>query len=251
MSVAPDPQALAYPPFALLDFASLFIDFDGTLVDVADQPDAVVVDDALDALLADLARRHGNRIALVSGRSIAQLDGFIGPLAHIIALFGSHGSEYRWNGNAAHPIRPASLDQVEHQMRHAAAAVPGAIVEPKSYGVALHYRLAPQYESGARALATKLAERFGLAVQQGKMMVEVRVAGSDKGVAVRTLMRRPEMAGTRPVFIGDDLTDEAGFAAAAALGGTGILVGQPRATAAGYGLPDPAAVRRWLAGAVA
>lgn len=248
MSVAPDSDALPHPPNDLLQFASLFLDFDGTLVDIVDQPDDVVVDRALGDLLAGLARRHGNRLALVSGRSIAQLDEFLGPLGQIIALSGSHGIEYRWNGNAAHPVRPTSLDRVEQAMLAAAAAHAGAIVEPKSFGAALHYRLAPDFAPDAQALAVRLAREFGLAVQHGKMMVEVRVPGSDKGVAVRTLMRSPEMSGTRPVFIGDDVTDEDGFAAAKALGGSGILVGPARATAAAYRLENPTAVRRWLAG---
>ncbi|CAN5355366.1 trehalose-phosphatase [soil metagenome] len=248
MSVAPDFDALPYPPNDLLEFASLFLDFDGTLVDIVDQPDDVVVDRALGDLLGALARRHGNRLALVSGRSIAQLDAFLGPLGQIIALSGSHGIEYRWNGNVAHPVRPTSLDHVERAMLEAAAAHAGAIVEPKSFGAALHYRLEPAFEPEAKALATRLATDFGLAVQHGKMMVEVRVPGSDKGIAVRTLMRSPEMSGTRPVFIGDDVTDEDGFEAARALGGTGILVGPARATAAEYRLDSPMAVRRWLAG---
>ncbi|MBU3992980.1 MAG: trehalose-phosphatase [Alphaproteobacteria bacterium] len=248
MSAAPDSQVLPYPPLNLLESASLFLDFDGTLVDIADRPDAVVVDQALNSLLADLARRHDNCIALISGRSIAQLDALIGPIARNIALSGSHGSEYRWNGTLAHPVRPASLEQVERVMRDAATGHPGSLVETKSFGVALHYRLAPEFESEARALAARLAGQFDLALQEGKMMVELRVPGSDKGVAVTTMMRRREMAGTRPVFIGDDVTDEDGFEAARTFGGTGILVGPPRETAASYRLPDPAAVRHWLAG---
>jgi trehalose 6-phosphate phosphatase len=251
MSVAPDFDTLPYPPNDLLEFTSLFLDFDGTLVDIVDQPDDVVVDRALGDLLGALARRHGNRLALVSGRSIAQLDAFLGPLGQIIALSGSHGIEYRWNGNVAHPVRPTSLDHVERAMLEAAAAHAGAIVEPKSFSTALHYRLAPAFEPDAQALAIRLAGDFGLAVQHGKMMVEVRVPGSDKGVAVKTLMRSPEMSGTRPVFIGDDVTDEDGFAAAKSLGGTGILVGPARATAAEYRLDSPMAVRRWLAGQAA
>ncbi|MGE4302531.1 MAG: trehalose-phosphatase [Novosphingobium sp.] len=248
MSAAPDWQKLPHPPLSLLESASLFLDFDGTLVDIADRPDAVVVDQALNGLLADLVRRHGNRIALISGRSIAQLDALIGPIARNIALSGSHGSEYRWNGTLAHPVRPASLELIEREMRDAAAGNAGLLVEAKSFGVALHYRLAPDFEPEALALADRLANQSGLTLQHGKMMVELRVPGSDKGVAVTTMMRRREMAGTRPIFIGDDVTDEDGFEAARTFGGAGILVGPPRETAAAYRLPDPAAVRHWLAG---
>ncbi len=251
MTTTLDPQILSCPPANLLDFASIFIDFDGTLVEIADKPDDVVVDPALGALLADLAKRHGNRVALVSGRSIAQLDALIGPLAHTIALSGSHGNEYRCNEISAHPVRPDSLDVVEIAMQSRAANHAGVLVEAKSYGVALHYRLAPDFEADAIALAATLAEEYGLAVQHGKMMVEVRVSGGNKGLAIKAMMRRPEMSGTRPVFIGDDITDEDGFAAATSLGGAGILVGPPRATAARYRLADPAAVRHWLGGAAA
>jgi trehalose 6-phosphate phosphatase len=250
MHLIDSPPDLPPPPAGLLQSSSLFLDFDGTLVDIAPSPDAVIVDPGLRELLADLAHRMGDRIALVSGRSIAQLDYLIGPVAGMIAVSGSHGSEHRFDGVEDKPPRPASLAIVERRMREAAARYDGAIVEPKSFGVALHYRLAPAFETEARALVQDLAAEFGLAVQDGKMMMEARLPGSDKGVAITHLMRRPAMAATRPVFVGDDLTDEDGFVAAIALGGTGILVGEPRPTAAEYRLANPAAVRSWLAGDV-
>jgi len=249
MATETSTRDLPPPPDGLLAGASLFLDFDGTLVDIAPSPDDVVVDAALLQLLAGLAQRL--EVAVVSGRSIAQLDALLGPLVDRLALSGSHGSEHRFDGAAERPPRPASLDTVATRMRDAAAAHAGTIVEPKTFGVALHYRLAPAFATEARSLADALAAELGLAVQTGKMMVEVRLPGSDKGGAIARLMRRPAMAGTRPVFIGDDVTDESGFVAANALGGAGILVGEPRATAAGFRLPHPAAVRRWLQGAVA
>nr|WP_089218926.1 trehalose-phosphatase [Sphingomonas laterariae] len=232
----------------MLSDASLFIDFDGTLVDLIDQPDQVVADDALIALLARLLDRRADGLALVSGRSIEQLDRMLGPIAQRIALSGSHGCEHRWNGILAHPVRPAALDDVEDRLRGFAGAHPGVVVEPKSFGVALHYRHAPAAEIAAHEQARLLGEMFGLAVQPGKMVVELRVPGGDKGAAVRRMMGRPIMAGTRPIFIGDDWTDEAGFQAASDLGGFGVLVGPLRETAALYGLPDSAAVRAWLGG---
>ena len=236
------------PPLALFRRASLFLDFDGTLVDIVDHPDAVIVDAALRALLVTLAQGHQGRVALVSGRSIAQLDVLLGSLAGLLALAGSHGSEYRFDGAEERPDRPPSLDLIETRLREAAAARSGVIVEPKSLGVALHYRLRPGFAAEAQAMVTALASEWGLAVQHGKMMVEARLPGSDKGAAVARLMQRPAMAGTLPVFVGDDITDETGFEAARALGGAGILVGPARATAAAYRLDDPAATRRWLAG---
>ena len=127
---------------------------------------------------------------------------------------------------------------------------PGLLVEEKSFGVALHYRLAPEAEAEARILAAALAEELDLCLQPGKMVAELRVAGGDKGRVVHRLMDRPPMRGTRPVFVGDDVTDEAGFVAARALGGHGVLIGAARATAADHRLDSPAALRAWLAEAV-
>lgn len=246
MSAATDAVTLPAPPPTLLESASLLLDFDGTLVDLADRPDSVAVDSDLTDLLARLARRLDGRVAIVSGRSLAQLDALLGPVAKTLAMSGSHGCEHRWHGTSIQPERPDSLTDVAAAMHAAAATQDGVIVEEKSFGVALHYRLAPGFEAEALPLAEQLATRHGLAIQHGKMMVELRVPGSDKGVAVARLMQRPDMAGTTPIFIGDDLTDEPAFVAARDAGGYAILVGDARESAAEYGLPDPAAVRAWL-----
>lgn len=200
------------------------------------------------SLLARLADRLEGRLAIVSGRSIAQLDAILGPVADQIALSGSHGSEHRWRGVAAHPIRPRALDEAHDRFRDFADAHAGVLVENKSFGVALHYRMAPTVSAEAEALAAALAEQFELHLQPGKMMAELRLPGGDKGKAVHTLMARAPMAGTTPWFVGDDATDEVGFVAVRALGGAGILVGNRTPTAALYALPNPAAVRRWLEG---
>jgi trehalose 6-phosphate phosphatase len=131
-------------------------------------------------------------------------------------------------------------------MRVFADRHPGTMVEEKSFGVALHYRLVPLVEAKARLLGEELAAEFGLCFQQGKMVVELRPGGEDKGTAIRRWMEHAPMRGTRPVFLGDDITDEAGFAAVRDLGGAGILVGAPRPTAATYRLASPAAARAWL-----
>ncbi len=244
------PFALPLPPSDLLQGASLFIDFDGTLVDLVERPDAVVVDNGLRDLLGALGAIYDGRLAIVSGRSIAQLDAMLGPIARRLAVSGSHGSEQRWGGRDVRPQRPPALDDVTEALRRFADNHPGTIVEAKSYGVALHYRLTPAAEVAAHALARRLGEAHGLALQPGKMMVELRVAGGDKGAAVREMMTRAPMAGCRPLCLGDDLTDEPAFVAARELGGAGILVGAPRDSAATYGLPDVQAVRVWLAGAI-
>lgn len=211
----------------------------------------MVADEALRALLLHLDDRLDHRLAIISGRSLEQLDRILGPIARTIALSGSHGSEHRWQGISAHPVRPAVLDEAAQRLRPFADARSGMILEEKSYGVALHFRQCPEQEEEALKMAWSVASELDLHLQDGKMMIELRIPGPDKGVAVRRLMGRPPMLGTIPYFVGDDHTDEPGFAAAVALGGGGILVGPPRTTAARFRLEDPAAVRSWLGGMLA
>jgi trehalose 6-phosphate phosphatase len=247
------PATVGGPPPRLSDLepVSLLVDFDGTLVDLVDNPGETRVDGALHDLLIGLNARLPGRVALVSGRSIAQLDGFLGPLGAMLTLVGSHGAELRRpGGKLTAPGRPSSLDAAARDLAGFAVTNPGLHVELKSHGVALHYRAAPQYEAAVYALCRDLARATGLVMQTGKMMVELRGPG-DKGDAVRALMRDPPMAGAQPLFVGDDLTDEDGFSAARALGGAGVLVGAPRATAALYRLETVEAVRHWLATAIA
>jgi len=251
MNAPPQVDALPLPPSTLLDDASLFIDFDGTLVELAEQPDAVKVGAPVRSLVQALHDRYAGRFAIVSGRSIAQLESMLGPVLREMTLACSHGSEQRWAGSTHAPVRAPELDAVAARFHAFARNHPGTTVEEKSFGVALHYRQAPAAETEAQILGADLAREFDLYLQKGKMVVELRPAGADKGTAIHQLMARPPMLGTRPVFLGDDITDEAGFAAVHALGGAGILVGSPRPTAATYRLADPAAVRAWLGEAVA
>lgn len=241
-------QATILPPPEPLDIAasSLLLDFDGTLVPLADAPDAVIVPPALPDLLGRLSARMEGRVAIISGRSIAQLDALLGPVAHDLALSGSHGCEHRWNGVDAHPIRPRELADIAERFRSFAAPHPEMLVEEKSFGVALHYARAPMLADASNALARALAEEAGLAYQPGRAVAEIRVPGSDKGVAVLRLMRRAPMAGTVPVVIGDDETDEAAFAAALDLGGMAIAVGERPSRHARNHLADPGAVCDWL-----
>ena len=226
---------------------SLFLDFDGTLVDLAERPDAVIVGQDLTALLLRLAERLSGRLALVSGRSIAQLDRLIGPDARQFVTVGSHGAEFRTgDGTISSLDRPAALREAETVFRAAFTDNQGVVIEVKALGVALHYRQDPASQQAADAIAERFGAAHRLAVQKGKMMVEVRTAGHDKGSGIAVLMRTPAFAGHMPLFLGDDLTDEPGFECCIALGGAGILVGPERATAARYRLADVAAVRRWL-----
>jgi len=233
------------PPLSLGD-TSLFFDFDGTLVDLADTPDAVVVDSSLLAQLDALAARLPGRVAIVSGRSIAQLDAMLGDHARLFAVAGSHGAERR-TPDEGHvmPPPPAVLERAAAELS-AYAAAHDLVFEAKSLGAALHYRSRPEHEADAVQFVEQIALTHALTLQRGKMMVEVRSPG-DKGAALTTLMAAPTMAGTKPLFFGDDVTDEDGFVAAAALGGNGVLIGAARPTAASYRLGDVNALRGWIA----
>lgn len=241
-------QAIGLPPPKPVDIAtsSLLLDFDGTLVSLEDDPYGVTVDTELADLLGHLVDRFNGRVAIVSGRSLASLDAVLGPVARVLALSGSHGCEHRWDGVDARPIRPAALDAAAIRMGQFAKLHPGVLLETKSFGVGLHFRRVPEHAPAAIALARDIATEMGLAYQSGNMMAEVRVPGSDKGVAVTLLMHHAPMAGTLAIFLGDDDTDEPALAATAALGGMPIAVGARPSPAARYALKDVEAVRGWL-----
>ena len=237
----------AMPPPLHPGETSLFLDFDGTLVVLANQPDEVVVSPRLKSLLSLVAARLSGRIAIVSGRSVAQLDQLLGATASELALVGSHGAEIRTTGaKIVAPERPPSLKDAEAVFKATFAAKSGVIIEVKSLGVAIHYRLDPLAGEAAALAAEDFCSRTGLELQKGKMMVEVRMPGYDKGSGIAALMSTAPFQGHMPIFVGDDVTDEAGFAWCEASGGAGVLVGPPRATAARYSLPDVAAVHSWL-----
>ena len=243
--------SLLAPPPALPATAALFLDFDGTLVALADRPEAVTVPDSLHGLLARLGQRLNGRLAVVSGRDVDTLRRRFGLAS--VAMAGSHGSEISVDpGRIERPEAPDSLAEVGAAFDALAARHDGLLVERKPLGVCLHYRRAPDMEDACKRLARELSERHGLHCQDGKMMAELRAGDDHKGSAIRQLMELEPFAGGTPLFLGDDVTDEDGFEAVAGLGGHGILVGPPRRTAAAYRLDDVAAVHRWLeAGAAA
>lgn len=235
------------PPSLHAQQCCLLLDFDGTLVDIVERPEDVVVDEHLSALLERLQGILNTRLAIVSGRSIAQLEGFFGATAEGLALVGSHGAEMRLTGQVVtSPSRPDALDDAEVFLKQAFSNNSKMVIEAKSFGVAIHYRLDPLMEGMATRMAAKFANESGLELQHGKMMVELRTTGHDKGSAIKALLSHMPFAGFSPVFIGDDLTDEPGFEACASNGGFGILVGPPRETAARYRLDNVAAVHEWL-----
>ncbi|MDT0576686.1 trehalose-phosphatase [Croceicoccus sp. F390] len=235
----------AGPP-PLIDPArdALFLDFDGTLVELAARPDAIDVPDLLIDRLHRLAERLDNRLAIVSGRDIATLDSFgVGKLA----LAGSHGAQWRLaDGSQGTTTAPAGLDDARAQFRQFAASHEGVIFEDKPLGTALHYRLAPEQQDACQSLAACLSHQWGFHIQHGHAMVELRQGGIDKGTAIRQLLEKSPFAGSRPIFAGDDVTDEAGFDAVEWAGGHGVLVGASRPSAARYRLPSVHQVNEWL-----
>lgn len=243
-------RGLPAPPHHLLQNASLFLDFDGTLVALAARPDAIHVDDALPGLLTRLQTTLGNRVAVISGRPIADIRNYLKNENLIVA--GSHGLEISWPDGRHWSLNPPpSLALVRDDVRELSMAHPGVLIEEKPFGVAIHYRQAPEAREFCRQRAIELSQRTNLRLQTGKMVFELKAPGADKGTAIDMLMRETPMLGYSPLFLGDDDTDEAGFTAVARMGGAGILVGPVRQTAAAYALPDVKGAVAWLSKASA
>lgn len=227
--------------------AALFLDFDGTLVEIARDPGLVVVPDALKAALAALPDRIGGALALVSGRAISDLDRLLDPVR--LPAAGLHGLERRLtDGTIERAAAPGWVAEVAPEIELFAARHPGLRVENKRLTIAVHYRGAPELADQVRHFIDACAAGLDHSahVQLGKMVVELRPAGRDKGAAIEAFMREPPFAGRVPVFAGDDLTDEHGFEAVNALGGQSVRVGPPAETEARLALPDVAAVHAWL-----
>ena len=242
-------QTLPQPPLSLLGDAALFLDFDGTLVELAETPNSIRVPSALPGLLERLDARLRGRLAILTGRSIADLEEHLDCSS--VAIAGSHGIELRMPGGAHLAVAaPSGLDRVVAEVAALAAEGEGLLVEEKPAGIALHYRKAPALADRLDAAMTDIAERNDLSLLHGKMVLELRPHGSSKGAALRALMSESRFAGATPVVLGDDVTDEDAFLAAAALGGSGILVGPARATAAQWRLDGVAAAHDWLEAAV-
>jgi trehalose 6-phosphate phosphatase len=240
------PNLPAPPPFARLQQSAriaLFLDFDGTLVEIADDPQAIGPPVGLAARLVDLASRLGGACAVVSGRSIEDLRQFIGPVA--IAFAGSHGGHVVAASGTS--LREAEgLPQGVGEALRSFSDANGLLHEVKAHGAALHYRARPEFGQEAVNYARVLATEHGLATKTGKCVIELVRPGIDKGGAVELLMREPAFADSLPIFVGDDLTDEDGFAACERLGGFGLIVGDRPATAARYRVGTVKDVYAWL-----
>lgn len=230
-----------------LQSAALFLDVDGTLLPIADRPDDVQVPTELLALLTELQRNLDGALALVSGRSIADLDRLFAPLQ--LPAAGIHGLERR-DAQAAYigANGAAALDLLRQPLAAFAKTSPGLILEDKGLSLALHFRLASTGEAEIESYLKEVIGKAGggLELAHGKKVFEVKPEGSDKGTAIGAFMAEPPFHGRRPIFLGDDVTDEDGFAAVNRLGGLSIRIGPKASTHATRTLPDEAGVHAWL-----
>lgn len=228
---------------------ALFLDFDGTLVDLAPQPEAVIVPSGLVGTLEAVHGYLGGALALISGRPIEQIDSFLQPLRLPIA--GVHGTERRGAAGGLTLLSTHPLQQVEKAALALAARHSSLRVEKKRGSIALHYRQAPELELEClRTMQTAVEESPGLTLLRGKMVVEAKPGGASKGQAIEAFMQEPPFAGRCPVFVGDDFTDEVGFATVQRLRGLGVKVG-PGASVAFQRLASPAVFRYQLQAAMA
>lgn len=221
--------------------SALFLDFDGTLVDLAPQPEAVIVPPGLTRSLAALAEYLGGALAVISGRPIAQIDAFLEPL-HLPAA-GVHGAERRTAAGELALLHTHPLEHVEEVAAELVAQHPRLRIETKRGSVALHYRQAPELEQIClHAMQAAVQESPGMALLRGKMVVEAKPGGASKGNAIEAFLQEPPFAGRMPIFVGDDVTDEVGFATVQRLQGLGVKVGEG-ATVAWHRLDSAAALR--------
>ncbi|HEX7945366.1 MAG TPA: trehalose-phosphatase [Phenylobacterium sp.] len=231
-------------PLTLADSA-LFLDLDGTLAPIAARPDDVQADPRRTRLLEGLERSLEGRLAVVSGRTLADIDRILER--RITCVAAVHGLVRRDCDGTLHEAQPhAGLLKAARALRAFAARDPGLIVEEKGPSVALHFRMARGRASEARVLARRLAAETGLVLQDGDMVEELRTPGPDKGDSIRAFMQTPRFRGAHPVFAGDDATDEHGFQEVHALGGFGVLVGRARPTAARFALRGVEDLMAWL-----
>lgn len=230
------------PPPDLPLHAALLLDLDGTLLDIAPTPSAVVVPPALLPSLRRLRAALNDALAVVSGRPIAQIEALLDAVPYAVA--GEHGAAFRCAPGAAleRPELPAVPEAWLAQAERVASGWRGVLLEHKAHGFVLHYRLAPAAGPALhQALLSILGgEAPGFVVMPAHMAWEVKPRAADKGKAVHRLMSRPPFAGRVPVYVGDDVTDEDGMQAARQLGGLGLRVQEHFGDASG--------VRAWLAG---
>lgn len=227
---------------------ALFLDFDGTLVELAAQPGAVVIPPLLISTLAGLYHQLGGALALVSGRSLLDLDAFVAPLQ--LPAAAEHGAQRR-NAEGLLMSAPATdLSLALQTAQELVQAHPALLLERKLLALSLHYRQAPELESLClQAMRQAVARSSGLALIQGKCVIDVKPAEVSKGTAIAAFMAEAPFAGRVPVFAGDDVTDEAGFEQVRRLGGHAVKVGAGP-TCAGHRCASVSELARWLQAAL-
>jgi trehalose 6-phosphate phosphatase len=232
-------QAAAAPPFCL------FLDVDGTLLEIAPTPGEVHVDPGLVELLRQLERACDGALALISGRPIAELDDLFAPL--FLCVAGVHGCERRdASGNWYRPtFVDATLEPVRAELEQLLQQFHGTLVEDKGCALAVHFRKAPYLEEALKVrLSSFLTRSTDYELLEGDHVIEIKPVAQNKATAIEAFMQEAPFAGRTPVFIGDDKTDLDGFAAVRRFKGQAISVGDR--VLADKTLPNPAAVREWL-----
>ncbi len=238
-------DALQAPPVLTGNYA-FFFDLDGTLAEIKSRPDQVFIPAHVRQALFRLAQQQNGALALISGRSMAELDALAAP--YRFPLAGVHGAERRDIKGQSHAISLSTelAAALEQCLADGLRPLAGSQLESKGMAFALHYRQAPEHQHDVIALAQTAVGRFpGLALQPGKCVVEIKPEGISKGGAISAFMQEPPFKGRIPVFAGDDLTDEAGFDVVNALGGISIKVGQGE-TRARWRLAGVEETHRWL-----
>lgn len=227
---------------------ALFLDIDGTLIDIALLPDGVVVPSGLAELVSTATLKAGGALAILTGRQIAEVDRFLAPLQPIAA--GVHGAEIRTSVSGLVERQADAIDTDIVDALHALARQePGVIVELKSASVAVHYRLAEAAEPRIEETLQRILDDGPdhLILSRGRKVLEIVPVQVSKGAALERLMRLPQFSGRRPVMIGDDVSDISAFEAAARLGGIGLKVAGEQFGATNADFANPAAVRSWIA----
>jgi trehalose 6-phosphate phosphatase len=246
---ANSPECLALgglAKIAPLSSSAFFLDVDGTLLDIKPRPEDVVADEKTRALLMGLAEAANGALALISGRAIADIDRIFAPL--VFSASGLHGAEIRFPDGSRRCSDSTVMDHLRPLVeRFVAAFYPRLRLEDKGAALALHFRQAPEFGKEVLEFLRPLAQKNKLAIQEGKMVAELKEGQHDKAKAIAALLKCEPFASRKPVFIGDDLTDECGFLLVNALGGISVRAGAADyASAAQYCLPDPSGVRAEL-----
>lgn len=234
-------------PGLLTARSALFLDFDGTLAELAPRPDAVIIPGELLSLLDRLHVQLGGAVALITGRAQADIEPLIAPLQLPAAY--EHGAvrHTEWGVVSLAPEQVPDLGPALAAANALAARHPGLLVEHKHTAMALHFRLAPELEAECvGAMEDAVRNTPGLQLLRGKAVVEVKSARVNKGHAIQAFMGEAPFEGRIPLFAGDDVTDEAGFEVVQRLGGAGIKVGEGPSCAQ-HRIADPQALRAWLA----